>query len=70
MWQINIQFKHSCGEWRALEALTRGIVRISLLLYTVKKRLAVFLSPAGVSLTKLSLDGNNQIFPVQGEFGK
>ncbi len=35
-----------------------------------KERLAVFPSPAGMSVTKLSLDGNNQIFPVQGEFGK
>jgi len=26
-------------------------------LYTVKKRLSVFQSPAGISLTKLSLDG-------------
>jgi hypothetical protein len=35
-----------------------------------KKTLAVFPSPAGMSLTKLSLDGNNLIFPVQGEFGE
>jgi hypothetical protein len=36
--------------------------------YTVKKRLAVFPSPAGMSLTKLSLGGNNLIFLAQGEF--
>ncbi len=35
-----------------------------------KKRLAVFPSPAGMSLTKLSLAGNNLIIPTQGEFGK
>jgi hypothetical protein len=32
-----------------------------------KKRLAVFLSTARMSLTKLSLAGNNQIFLSQGE---
>jgi hypothetical protein len=40
--------------------------------YTVrkhcKKELAVFPSPAGMSLIKLFLGGNNLIFPVQGEF--
>ncbi len=35
-----------------------------------KKRLAIFLSPAGMSLIKLSLAGNYWIFPDQGEFGK
>ncbi len=39
-------------------------------LYTVKKRLAIFPSPAGMSLTKLSLARNNLIFSDQGEFGK
>ncbi len=34
-----------------------------------KKRLAVFPSPAGMSLTKLSLARNNRIIPLQGEFG-
>jgi hypothetical protein len=34
-----------------------------------KKRFGVFPSPAGMSLTKLSLDGNNLIIPVQKEFG-
>ncbi len=34
-----------------------------------KKRLEIFLSPAGMSLTKLSLAGNNLINPGQGEFG-
>jgi hypothetical protein len=38
--------------------------------YNVKKRIAVFLSPAGMSLTKLSLAGNNLRIPGQGEFGK
>jgi hypothetical protein len=30
-----------------------------------KKRLTIFPSPAGMSPTKLSLDGNNKINPVQ-----
>ncbi len=34
-----------------------------------KKRLMIFPSPAGMSLTKLSLDGNNLIIPGQAEFG-
>jgi hypothetical protein len=33
-------------------------------LYTVKKWFAVFLSLAGLSLTKLSLAGNKQITPL------
>jgi hypothetical protein len=36
--------------------------------YTVKK-IIVFPSPAGMSLTKFSLSGNNLIIPAQGEFG-
>jgi hypothetical protein len=32
-----------------------------------KKKLAVFLSPAGMSFTKLYLAGNNLIFPGQGK---
>ncbi len=35
-----------------------------------KKRLAVFSSPAGMSLTKLSLAKNILIIPAQGGFGK
>ncbi len=35
-----------------------------------KKKLSIFPSPGGVSLTKLLLAGNNQIFPGQGEFGQ
>jgi hypothetical protein len=35
-----------------------------------KKRSAIFPSPAGMSLTKISLAGNNKISPGQGEFGK
>jgi hypothetical protein len=35
-----------------------------------KKRLAVFPSPTGMSLTKLSLARNNLIIPAQGGFGK
>jgi hypothetical protein len=36
---------------------------------TVKKSLAIFPFPAGLSLTKLSLAGNNLSIPGQGEFG-
>ncbi len=35
-----------------------------------KKRFLVFPSPAGMSLTKLSLAGKSLIIPAQGEFGK
>jgi len=38
--------------------------------YTEKKGYQLFPSPAGMSLTKLSLDGNNLRIPGQGEFGK
>jgi hypothetical protein len=38
--------------------------------YTVKERLAIFPSQAGMSLTKLSLTGNNLIISGQEEFGK
>ncbi len=33
-----------------------------------KKKVSLFPSPAGMSMTKLSLGRNNQIIPVQGEF--
>ncbi len=36
---------------------------------TLKKKLAIFLYPAGMSLTKRSLGGNNLIIPGQEEFG-
>jgi hypothetical protein len=35
-----------------------------------KKRLAIFPSPARMSLPKLYLAGKNLIIPGQGEFGK
>jgi hypothetical protein len=35
-----------------------------------KKWFAIFPSPAGMSLTKLSLVGNYKIIPGRGEFGK
>ena len=37
---------------------------------TLKKKLLIFPSPAGMSLAKLSLAGKNEIIPGQGEFGK
>jgi hypothetical protein len=39
-------------------------------MYTVKKSLSIFPSPAGMSLTKLSLAGKILIIPGQGEFGQ
>ncbi len=45
-------------------------MRIQKSTYTVKKSLYIFLSPARISLTKLSLAGKNFIIPGQGEFGK
>jgi hypothetical protein len=44
-------------------------VRLNVDIYTVKK-VSGFPSPAGMSLTKVSLDGNNLIIPDQGDFGK
>jgi hypothetical protein len=38
------------------------------LCYTVKKRFAIFPFSDGMSLTKLSLAGNNFIVSSQGEF--
>jgi hypothetical protein len=35
-----------------------------------KKRLTIFPSPVGMSLTKLSLAGNILIIPGEGELGK
>jgi hypothetical protein len=35
-----------------------------------KKSFSIFPSPAGMSLTKVSLGGNNFLIPAQGEFGK
>ncbi len=55
------QFK--CGH------LYRGIIRKCKNLHC-KKRFAIFPSPAGMSLTKLSLAGNYYIIPAQEEFGK
>jgi hypothetical protein len=50
-------------EWSAVHA-----VRYDNVLHC-KKSLVVLPSPAGMSLTILSLDGNKLIIPVQGEFG-
>ncbi len=52
-------------------ALRLTIIFIQTAVYTVKKRLANFLPPAGMSLTKLSLAKNNLnlIIPGQRKFG-
>jgi hypothetical protein len=52
-----------------------GINKTSKLMYGgrsihCKKRLSVFPSPARMSITNLSLAGNNLTIPGQGEFGK
>jgi hypothetical protein len=38
--------------------------------YNVKKVKMIFPAPAGMSSTKVSLAGNNKIFPGHGEFSK
>jgi hypothetical protein len=43
--------------------------RKKLVILHCKKRLAIFPSPAGMSLTKFTLAENNLFFPGQGEFG-
>jgi hypothetical protein len=43
--------------------------KVSKFLLHCKKRFSFFLSPAGISIAKLSLAGNYQIIPGQGEFG-
>jgi hypothetical protein len=47
-----------------------GIFSISGQVLHCKKGLAVFPSPAGMSLIKLFLGGNNLVFPAQREFGQ
>jgi hypothetical protein len=45
-----------------------SVKQVTVRAYTVKKRFAIFPSPAGMSLIKLTLDGTNLILPAQGEF--
>ncbi len=45
-------------------------LRLTGIVLHCEKRFVIFPSPAGMSLTKLSLDGNSLIIPVQGEFGQ
>jgi hypothetical protein len=52
------------------ETLGWGQIKIRYLIYYYKKRIAVFPAPAWMSLTILSLAGNNLIIAGQGEFGK
>ncbi len=55
------------GGWNGAREEKRGSSLI--FIYTVKKVIAIFPSPAGMSLTKLSLEGNNLIIPGPGELG-
>jgi hypothetical protein len=59
--------RYSRGEsWlRGLPSLLAGVYTV----HCKKKFSDFFPSPAGMSLIKLSLAGNNLIFPGQGEFG-
>ncbi len=54
-----------CGEHLSPRSKNRTL----LLELHCKKKLSIFPSPAGKSLTKLSLDGNNLIISVQGDLG-
>ncbi len=56
--------------WGQIERKQKSLVVLSFFPYTVKIGLTNFPFPAGKSLTKLSLAGNNLILPGQGEFGK
>jgi hypothetical protein len=49
--------------------MTEGLVFVSVAHSSLhrKKRLTIFPSPAGMSLTKLSLGGNNKIFSHLGK---
>jgi hypothetical protein len=53
----------------AVDLVNTGFFFFFLLCHTLKKRLSIFPSLAGKSPTKLSLEGNNLIISVQGEFG-
>ncbi len=53
--------------WGGWEGEGRGLHAVGLHCKTI---FAVVPSPAGMSLTKLSLDGNTLIILVQGEFCK
>jgi hypothetical protein len=50
--------------------LEEFMARLQYILYTAKKRLSIFPSPAGMSKIKLSLTEKNEIIPGQGEFGQ
>jgi hypothetical protein len=51
-----------------LANFTKVAILANLCTVHCKKRFAIFPSPAGMSLTKLSLAGDNLIIPGQGEF--
>jgi hypothetical protein len=63
------EFRSFLGfSWVSLKTLNN--IRARLYMYVhCKKRLAIFPSPAVMSLTKLSQAGNNLIIPSQGELG-
>jgi hypothetical protein len=52
---------------RVLGAATGGYLEVKL--HCKKRFTKIFPSPAGMSLTKLSLAGNNLIIPDRREFG-
>ncbi len=74
-YHLNIGASNSLAEKRRAEnwkLVTLCRVAISILFIPgihCKKRFVIFPSPAGVSLTKLSVAGNDLVIPGQGEFG-
>ncbi len=66
---ISSKFTNICGNYSIFNSAYGSLQHLfdSLLLgYTVKKRLAIIPSPAGMSITKLSLARNNKIFSRTG----
>ncbi len=68
-----------CGQEDGGLIINPRIIHVQLYIYKLymyklfihrKNRFSIFPSPAGMSLTKLSLGGNHEIIPTQGEFGK
>jgi hypothetical protein len=56
-------YKILYGDWRHPKAAKRAYR------YTVKRVIVFFVPGRDVTITKLSLAGNNLIIPGQGEFG-
>jgi hypothetical protein len=68
--EIVTEQKYSEKKLQIVDVIHLASVEDDLKKVHCKKRFAIFPSPAGMSLTKLSLAGNNLNIPVQGEFGQ